>query len=157
MAKSATQTKPNFGSVLDMPAQDAERPPTLPRGYYTCIVQSYREDKSSQKQTAFTEFSLKVIEPWEKNGEQMVDVDELEEFGEVRDSVISTRFFHTEKSIYRLKEFLEHCGVDLSDGKSFKQAIPEAVNCQVIAHIVHEPWQQGEGVSARVRSTAPVE
>ena len=63
MAKSATQTKPNFGSVLDMPASDAERPPTLPRGYYVVVVQSYREDKSSQKQTPFTEYTLKVIEP----------------------------------------------------------------------------------------------
>ena len=157
MAKSATQSKPNFGSVLDMPASDAERPPTLPRGYYVCVVQSYREDKSSQKQTPFTEYTLKVIEPWEKNEEPMVDQGELEEFGEVRDSVITTRFFHTEKSIYRLKEFLIHCGVDLDDGKSFKQAIPEAVNAQIIAHIVHEPWTQGEGVSARVRSTAPAE
>ena len=155
MAKPAS--KPDFASILDQPAAEAERPPTLPRGYYHTMVTAYRIDKSTQKQTEFSEFTLKVLEPWERNGVATVDEDELEEFGDVRDSIISVRFYHTDKSKYRLKEFLEHCGVDLSKGKSFAQAIPEAVNCQVIAQVIHEPWQTGEGVSARVRSTAPVE
>jgi hypothetical protein len=155
MAKTAA--KPSFTSILDQPASEIERPPALPRGYYVTIVTAYRDDKTTKTETPFTEFTLKVIEPWEKNGEIQVDEDELENFGEVRDSIISARYWHTEKSIYRLKEFLQHCGVDLSDGKSFKQAIPEAVNSQVIAFVVHEPWQTGEGISARVRSTAPLE
>jgi hypothetical protein len=140
-----------------MPARDAERPPTLPRGYYVTLVSSYREDKSSVQHTPFTEYSLKIIQPWERGDEVMVEEEELEEFGDVRDSIIIVRYYHTPKSIFRLKEFLIHCGVDLSDGKSFKQAIPEAVNCQVIAHVVHEPYQTGDGVRAAVRSTAPVE
>src|SRR5215472_10004854 len=146
MAKSATQTKPTFGSILDQPAQDAERPPLLPRGYYHTVVQSFREDKSS-KGTEFVAFSLKVIGPWEGRGEP--DEDELEEFGEVRDSIIEARFYLTEKSKYRLREFLEHCGVDRSDGKSFKQACPETTNCEVLVQVAHEPLQSGDGVMAR--------
>jgi hypothetical protein len=162
MAKSATQSKPNFGSILDQPGNEIERPPLLPRGHYLTVVQSYRNDKANTG-TEFTEVTLKVIAPAEfkdkKTGEMRTDVDEdeLEEFGEVRDSVISTRFFHTEKSAYRLRQFLEHCGVDFSDGKNMGQGLEEIRNSEIIAFVVHEPWTTGEGVSARVRSTAPVE
>jgi hypothetical protein len=151
MAKAATQAKPSFGSILDEPAQDAERPPNLPRGHYHTSVASFREDKSSQKGTEFIEYGLKIVEPLDD-----VDEEELEEFGDTRNHVIPVRFYLTEKSKYRLKEFLEHCGVDLSDGKSFKQAIPEAVNCEIVAQVIHEPLQSGEGVMARVRNTSPV-
>ena len=163
MANPATKSKPSFSSILDMPASEAQRPPTLPRGSYVVMVTAYREDKSSQAQTPFTEFTLKVIEPLEKEDPKtkemvpQVDEDELEEFGDVRDSIINVRFWHTEKAIYRLREFLEHCGVDLGGKKSFTQAIPEAVNATIIANITHRPLQTGEGVRAEVRSTAPAE
>lgn len=157
MAKSATQQKPSFGSILSMPAQDAVRPPTLPRGYYVCVVDSFREDKSSQKQTPYTEFQLKVISPWEKDGVIQADEDELEEYGEVRDAILNVQFYQTEKSIYRLRQFLEHCGVDLSDGKSFEQAIPECRNAQIIARVTHQTSQDGDATFAKVSRTAPVE
>lgn len=157
MAKSATQSKPNFGSIMNMPVQDAERPPTLPRGYYVCVVESFREDKSSQKQTPFTRFNLKVIAPWEKDGVIQADEDELEEYGEVKDTILPLDFYQTEKSIYRLREFLEHCGVDFADGKSFAQAVPEARNAQVIARVTHRSSEDGSATFARVSSTAPVE
>jgi len=153
MAKSAIKPAPtNLTSILSQPAEDAERPPVTPRGYYTCVVQGHRFDKSSVQQTDYVDFVLKVIEPY-KN----VDEDELEEFGEVRGTIINHRLYITEKAKYRIKEFLEHCGVDLSDGKSFEQAIPEATNCEVIVQVIHEPLQSGDGVMARVRSSAPVE
>lgn len=156
MAKSAI--KPEFKSVLDTPSSEIERPPTLPRGYYHCVVQGPpRIDKSSQKQTEFSEFALKVLSVWEKDGIPQVDEDELEEFGEVKDQIIRVTFYHTEKSIFRLKEFLTHCGIDTDGKETLRQLIQEAQGCQVIAHVVHEPWQSGEGVSARVRGTAPVE
>lgn len=157
MAKSATQSKPSFGSILEMPAQEAERPPTLPRGYYLTVVEGYRDDKSSKQQTPFTRFNLKVIGPWEKDGVVQVDEDELEEYGDVKDATLPVDFYHTEKSIYRLKEFLEHCGIDLSDGKSFAQALPETRNCQVIARVTHQSNQDGTATFARVSGTAPVE
>jgi hypothetical protein len=159
MAKSVIQTKskPDFGSILDKPAQDAQRPPTLPRGYYRFVVQTYRFDKSSVQQTEFVEFGLKVIEPYEAENRPSVDEDELEEFGDVRGSLIGHRLYVTEKAAYRIREFLEHCGVDLSDGKSMRQGIPEAVNCEVIGQVIHEPLQSGDGVMARIRNTAPVE
>jgi hypothetical protein len=149
MAKAAV--KPSFGSILDQPAADAQRPPNLPRGHYHVSVASFREDKSSQKGTEFVEYGLKIVEPLDD-----VDEDDLEEFGDTRGQVIPVQFWVTDKSIYRLKEFLEHCGVDLGDKKSFKQAIPEAVNCEVIAQVIHEPLLSGEGVRARVRNTSPV-
>lgn len=158
MAKASTQTKaPSFSSILDEPASEARRPPTIPRGYYICVVQGHRIDRSSLKQTEFVEYTLKVLSVWEKDGIPQADEDELADFGEVKDQLIRVTFYLTDKSKYRLREFLEHCGVEIEPGASFSQLIPEATNCQVIAHVVHEPWQSGEGVNARVRGTAPIE
>lgn len=157
MAKSAVNEKPNFGGILSMPAQDAERPPTLPRGYYVCSVRDFKDDKSSKQQTPFTRFNLEVLSVWEKEGVMQADEDEIEEFGDVKGAVLPVDFYHTEKSIYRLKEFLEHCGVDLSDGKSFSQAIPETRNCQIVARVTHQTSQDGSATFARVSGTAPVE
>lgn len=159
MAKASTaQTKPNFASVLDEPAAEAKRPPTIPRGYYVTAVQpGYRIDKSSEKQTEFVEYTLKVLSVWEKDGIPQVDEDELAEFGDVTGQLIRVTFWMTDKSKYRLKEFFEHCGLEVEPGMSFAQLIPEVVGCQVIAAVAHEPARTGEGVFARVRSTAPVE
>ena len=163
MAKSVTQTKPSFGSILSMPAEDAVRPPTLPRGYYVAVVENFREDKSSQRQTPFTEFQLKVLRPLEKENEEtgemevQVDEDELEAYGDVAGAMINVQFYHTEKSVYRLAEFLRHCGVDLGGKKSFEQAIPEARNSQVVIRVTHQSSQDGEATFARVSRTAPVE
>lgn len=156
MAKSATQTKPEFKSILSMPAQDAERPPTLPRGYYSAVVEGWREDKSSEKQTPFTRFDMKILSVWEKDGVPQVDEEALEEFGDVNGTVMPLDFYHTEKSIYRLREFLEHCGIDLSDGKSFEQAIPETRNCEVIVQIAHQSAKSGDGTWARIIRTLPM-
>jgi hypothetical protein len=116
-----------------------------------------RIDKSSQKQTEFVEYALKVLSVVEKDGIPQIDEDELEDFGDVTGQMIRVTFYLTEKSKYRLREFIEHCGVEVEKGVSFKQLVGEAQGCQVIAQVVHEPWQSGEGVSARVRGTAPVE
>lgn len=158
MAKSATQMAPSFGSILDKPANEIERPPLLPKGYYVCIVTGQPKiDKSSQKQTEFIDFQLKVIAPLEKDGIIQADEQELEEFGDVKDHILHATFYLTEKAGFRAREFLEHCGIDTSQGQSLRQLIAEAVGQSVVARVTHEPWQSGDGFSARVQNTAPVE
>ena len=154
MAKSSTQTKePTFSSVLDMPASDIERPKPLPVGSYVCVVQGQpRIDKSAKKQTEFVEYTLKLLEALDD-----VDADGLESVGGIKDKITKVTFYLTENSVYRLKEFLEHCGVDMEEEGSLRQYIAEAPGKQVVAHIIHEASQDGDAVYARVKNTTAVE
>ncbi len=149
------QAAPNrtFSSVLDTPAGDIERPKPLPVGSYVCVVQGQpRIDKSTKKQTEFVEYTLKLLEALDD-----VDDEALKDIGGIKDKTTRITFYLTENSIFRLKEFLEHCGIEMEDKGSLRQYIGEATGQQVVAHIVHEASQDGDAVYARVKNTTPVE
>ena len=142
----------SFSSVLDTPAGDIERPKAAPVGSYVCVVQGQPKiDKSAKKQTEYVEYTLKPLEALDD-----VDEDALADWG-IKDKTFRITFYITEKSIYRLKEFLEHCGVDMDDEGSMRQYIAEAAGKQVVAHIVHEASRDGGAVYANVKSTTAVE
>lgn len=153
MAKSATVAKPtSFASVLDMPSGDIERPKPLPPGSYVAVVQGQpRQDKSAKKQTEFVEYTLKLLEAQED-----VDTDALKEIGGIADKTIKSTYYLTENSVWRLKEFLEHCGVEMDESTSLRQLIGEAAGCQVLITIAHEASQDGSAVFAKVKNTAAV-
>lgn len=148
---------PHFESILDRPSEDAERPKPLPQGSYLCVVSGLPEyGKSSKKQTDFVAFNLIPQQALDD-----VDTDALEEIGGLEGKSITDTYYLTPNAEYRLREFLDHCGVpsrDDDDEKlSHRARIEMATNCQVIAFIKHEPSQDGTSVFARVSGTAAVE
>jgi hypothetical protein len=162
MAKAAQKT---FQSILDMPVSEVERPKPIPAGSYVCLVQGQpRLDKSAKKQTDFCEFTLKFLEPMND-----VDEDALLAFLTNRDGskkkladiTKTVTFYLTEASIYRLKDFLGHCGIDIeqaeADGASLAQLIAEAPGQQVVAHVTHSPSDDGTAVYANIKSTSTVQ
>ncbi len=160
MAKSATQTStPNFGTLLDKPSSEVERPKPLPQGSYLTIVKGLpRFDKSSKKQTEFVEFTLAV----QSAGED-VDEDDLKAWmskadgtrRSLKDATIRATYYIIEDALWRLKDFLEHCGIE--EGDSLRAMIDEAPNSQVIAFIKHRASEDGESVFAELAKTAPAE
>lgn len=162
MAKSATVSRPSFTSILDTPVSSVERPKPMPVGQYVWIVQGQPKfDKSSKKQTDFVEFTLKCSEALDT-----VDSDQLDEWltkkdgtkSKLADATKTLTFYLTESALWRLKDFLTHCGVAEEDtDESLKQLIAETAGCQVIGTIRHEPFQSGDGIRAVISSTAPVE
>ena len=149
MAKAAQA--PNFGALLDKPATDFEAPKPLPAGSYIAVVAGLpRFDKSSKKQTEFVEFTYNILKPLED-----VDPDELKEMGGVQGKSIRNPYYITEDSLYRLREFLEHCRIEV-DGVSLRTAIDETPGKQIVIFIGHEATEDGR-TFARVRRTAPVE
>lgn len=154
MAKVATQTNPtrhSISSVLDQKVGDYERPKSLPVGEYICTVQSHEFGKSSKKQTDFVRFALKPLEAMET-----VDSEALAEIGGLGEKTIRATFYLTENAGYRLKEFLEHCGLDDLD-MPVSQACAEATGCQVIATLVHGQSEDGTRQWTELSATAPVE
>jgi hypothetical protein len=144
---------PNFGALLDKAPSEVERPKPLPEGQYLWIIQGLpRYDKSSKKQTEFVEFTLKA-----QQAAPDVDQDELAAMGGIADKTTKATYYITEGSLWRLKEFLEHCGIDLDTHDSLRAAIEETVNCLVVGFIKHEASNDGESVFARLGKTANAE
>ncbi len=146
-----TQTPPNFGVLLDKPASDVERPKPLPQGSYHCIVKGLpRFDKSSKKFTEFVEFTLQPTAAGED-----VDEEDLEAMGGIANKTIRATYYITEDALWRLKDFLGHCGIE-EDG-SLRNMIDQTPNCEVIAFIKHRASEDGQAVFAELAKTAPVE
>lgn len=145
-------TAANMAAILDRPADTFERPKPLPVGQYlTTVVGQPRQDVSEKKQTPFVEYTLKLMQAYDD-----VDQEALTEAGGIGDRTMKITFYLTEASAYRLKEFLEHCGVDI-DGKKLSQAIGEAAGCQVVIKIKHTASDDGEQIYANIARTLPVE
>jgi hypothetical protein len=149
MAKQAQAT--SFSSILDRAPSEIEKPKPLPQGsYITQIVGQPRFDQSTKKKTDFVEFTHKLLQ-----AQDDVDEDELKALGGVKDKVMKNTFYLTESAAWRLKEFLEHCGIDEAD--SLREMIEETPGKQVGVFINHEASQDGTSIFARVGKTFVVE
>lgn len=151
MAKTATQMKPAFQSILDRPVGDAERPKPMPVGTYVCVVSGQPKfDKSTKKQTEYVEFTLKFLEAGDD-----VDPDALEAVGGIKDKTIRNTYYLTDASLFRLDDFLAHLGIE-EGTMSRSQACQEAVGRQCLVTISHRASDDGQSVFAQVKNTAPI-
>jgi hypothetical protein len=66
-------------------------------------------------------------------------------------------FYLTDNSLWRLKSFLESCGLDVDEAESLRQCIEDTPNCQVVGYVKHESSTDGESVFARVDKFASAE
>jgi len=154
---------PTFESILDMPAADVERPKPIPAGTYDAIVNGlYEEGVSSQKKTPFVQFAFLI-----QAADEDVDEDELDAYLTQKDGTVkslqgvvlknnSTKFYTTPDSMFRLTDFLDHCGIDQTD-KTIRQCLSETPNCSVKITIGHVASQDGEQIFAELKKTMPAE
>lgn len=141
-----------FSSTLDEEPTEVVRPKPLPTGSYVFVVGPPRYDKSTKKGTEFTEFTLRAIAALDD-----VDQEDLNEMGGFDGKTVRATFYHTDDAIYRLDEFHEHCGIDLTQKASRRVRNDECVNAQVIGVIRHKASQDGSAIYAELARTAPVE
>ena len=150
MAKAQAQS---FASILDRAPSEIEKPKPLPQGsYITVLVGQPRFDKSTKKQTDFVEFQHKLL-----SAQDDVDEDELKALGGIKDKVMKNTFYLTEGATWRLKEFLEHCGIDMDEVESLREAVEQTPGKQVGVFVNHEASQDGTSVFARIGKTFVVE
>lgn len=154
-----------FGSILDKPPSEVERPKPLPAGTYVAMVKGLpRFDKSAKKGTEFVEFTMQLIEPYQnENGEQDIDADDLADAltkpsGDtvpLSDRTMRNTYYLTEDALWRLKKFLvDDLGID--EGDSFRPMIDETPGKQCVLSIKHQASDDGTAVFAQVASTAPL-
>jgi hypothetical protein len=146
---------PQFSTLLDEEPTEINRPKPLPVGPYAATVGMPRYDKSTKKKTDFVEFPLQIIAALDG-----VDEEALTEalggkpIGEKSQRIT---FYLTEDAVYRLDEFHEHCGIDITEPGKRKVRNEDCVNRQVGIMIKHTSSDDGESVYANVAKTFPVE
>lgn len=145
----------NFGAILDKAPSDIKPPEALPVGSYLCVVQGMpRYDKSTKKGTEFAEYNLSIIQALDD-----VDEDAVKEVaGGIAGKIIKATYYLTDGALWRLKEFLEHCGLDVENAESLRELMEQPNGQQVIAYLKHDPATDGSNrIFAKLAGTAPVE
>lgn len=149
-----------FSETLEKSVADTKRPPVLPAGHYVFAIAKMpeiRETTSKKDGTTYeiVGFQLKVVAPHDD-----VDPDELSEYGNPINQPARLEFMFSNgdearfaQTEYRLKQFLENCGLDTS--VSYKQAMSESVGAQFLGQIAHRMDPENpEVVYAEVKRTA---
>jgi hypothetical protein len=149
-------TNPTFGSILDTPSQSIEKPKPFPVGTYLWSVKGLpRQDVSAKKKTEFVEFTLQCLQAGED-----VDQEALAEFlkgKSIGEKTTKLTYYITEDAIWRLKDFLDHCGIEDDEGITLRQRISGTPGCQVFGTMKHEVSEDGQTIYAKIGSTAAVE
>lgn len=142
-----------FSSILDRPSNAAEPPPTMPQGSYIAVVTGlYETGKSAKKQTPFVKFPLNLISALDD-----VDPEELVKAGGVAGKKMHDTYYLTDDAEYRLRKFLDDCGVaeadDQGNAYSHRERMDATPNCQVGITIKHTASEDGTKVFANISGT----
>lgn len=149
----------NFADVAAKKIDDVERPPLPPVGTYRFSITKLPETTESQDGSwEILTFSVRAVEALD-------DVDMSDYKGEVTNILQNVRFMFNkndemefEKTLYRLKQFLEQHVQCASDGDTIAQALNASVNGQFLGTIA---WRQdkndAENFFANISRTAPLE
>lgn len=134
-----------FSDALDRKLEEVKRPPNLPVGHYIWQVAKHPEvDEFDGRDGAKFEritFQITCVAAHDD-----VDTDELAEYGNVQGAQNRKTFLFTnnpdekanfDRSMFNLKRFLEHCGVDQS--MSLGEALAASVNAQFLGELTHRP------------------
>ena len=147
----------NFADILNKTADTIEKPKPAPVGHYIAIVQGLpeymvRNTKNGDSQTV--QYKLKLLMPKED-----VDVSALNDIGGIGSipTMTLTIWLGTddqsiENNMWRVKEFVEHCGINPA-GKSRKEMCEAAANAQVGVRIKHRPAPDGSQTFADIERT----
>lgn len=137
--------------LMNTPSKEIKPPEAYPVGTYHCIVDGPPEQgKSSQKQTDFLRFKLKIMSA-------LADVDAQKAAeAQITGKTLQVEYYLTEAALWRFKEFLiDHLGIVEGD-KSLKELVAETQGRQLLVKLRHELSQDGKRVFHRVDSTAHV-
>lgn len=142
----------NFANLLSKPASDIERPKPLPVGTYLGLVAGAPEFKDIGKnKTPAAEFKIKVLA-----AQQDVDLEALTAAGGLDNKIMTARFFLTDDSMYRLKEFLTNA-LGIEEGRrTIGELLSEAPNKQVYITVSHRPSEDGQQIYAEIKSYARI-
>jgi hypothetical protein len=128
-----------FSSILNESPTEVIRPKPLPEGTYLCTIGQYDLDKSPKKGTPFIRFKLNILQALED-----VDEEELAAVGGASGKASSITFYLTADAVFRLDQFHEHAGLDLSDAASRADRNDAVIGAQVLVVFKHRSSDDGQ-------------
>lgn len=147
----------NISDILNRPAENVEAPKPLPVGSYLCVIKGLPEQgESSKRKTPYLRFTYQITSPLADVDEDAIKEYEAISSGESSSIIgrtLTNDYYTTEAALFMLTDFLGHCGIDFSGGKSISAAIDETPNTEVVVVIKHEESNNGRWY-ARVARTA---
>ena len=126
---------PDFRELLSTKVDEIERPKPLPVGTYTWLVEKQEFTKANNAdKTDLCRFIMKALA-----ADEDVSDEELAAHGENWNRrTHRADFWIDADSLYRLVDFCEKCGVDVS-GRTLDELIPECVQTQVKGYLIQVP------------------
>ena len=149
----------NFADVASKKMDEVERPPLPPVGTYRFAITKLPEtSKSNDEVWEFLTFNVRAVEALD-------DVDMSDYKGEVTNILQQVKFmFNTqdeiefEKSLFRLRQFLEQHVKCADSDMTVAQAMNASVNQQFLGTIAwRQDKQDPETFHANISRTAPLE
>jgi hypothetical protein len=150
----------DFQSLLERPMDSFTKPKPLPEGSYIFGVSDYKLEKATtgsdgKTKSAYIEFTLIPKQP---NAD--VDADALSEMldgNDITTKQVKKKFYITPDAMYRLTEFMSHCGLDVT-GKPTSELLPATKGCEVLGNLKHNISQRDPSMTyVELAQTAPVE
>ena len=130
----------DFNSILNKKVNEVEAPVQLPVGSYLLSVVGYKFGTSSKQQTPYVQFEFGVSSAGED-----VDQEQLSKVKNLQERRLTANFYITEDSLFRIKDFLEKCGLDVSGEQTLNEMIPTCVGASVYGILKAEQAQDGSG------------
>lgn len=116
---------PDFRSLLSRPMDDIKKPLPLPAGTYIGRQIKYEFAESKEKKTPYVRFTFQL----QSFGD---DIDESQREGIDLSKRTGRRdFYLTEDAMFRLKDYIESCGVN-TELRSLGECLPETANAEVL-------------------------
>ena len=143
----------DFEQLLGQQISEVEPPRLFPTGPYSAVLGKYETGKSSQKNTPYVRFPVKLTGAMEG-----VDEQEFEDAGGMEKlmtrSPLRLDFYMTPDASFRLRQFLENSlELDIHN-RSFDSLLPETDGLEFVAIIKHEAGQKEGEKFMRIGDTA---
>lgn len=136
---------PDFNSISQMKAEEIQKPLPPPGGWYLAMVVKPPEARKLTVQGVeqdVVDFDLKIIAPNKEVSDQQL-ADWQTKFGSISDMrpQQKTFFVDSPEGRFGMIQFMsETLGVDKT-GKSVGQMLAESSGRQLLAQIIHKPYQ----------------
>lgn len=108
--------------------EEAKRPPSLPQGTYTGVIQKWEPGESTQKKTPFVRFMVALNGHGDDVSEEAMEGIDLSKKSMRRD------YFLTTDALYRLHEILGMLNIEFI-GRPLSESLNEVIGKQVLAFI----------------------
>lgn len=146
----------DFSKLLNKQADQIEKPKPVPPGTYYATVGTHKFGQTtSEKQTPYVEFEIRLTQP-----DEDVDEEQFAEFGgqeKLGARAMRYTFYLTDDAEWRLVNFFEALGLGTS-GRTLGELIPETQGQALKVTVSHSPNQRQPGeVFANITGHASAE